>query len=77
MVQVRKMELSCKWCGAKLPEKIKAYKHRYGWYVRGKGKWWLYITCPKCGYDWNLEKLGLPRSAIVTEESWDYIDFQE
>jgi len=24
-------------------------------------KFWLYVTCPKCKYEWALWKLGVPR----------------
>jgi len=43
-------------------EAIHAYPHDAGWKVKGiQGLHWLYIICPKCGYQWALHKLGLPR----------------
>jgi len=41
---------------------IEHYDHDGGWPVEGfKEKQWLYVTCPKCGYQWALWKLGVPR----------------
>jgi hypothetical protein len=51
-----------KWPVILNDEPIKAYPHDGGWKVKGlDGLWWLYITCPKCGYDWALWKLGVRR----------------
>jgi hypothetical protein len=44
---------------------IKMYSHENGWQVDGHfERQWLYITCPKCKYDWALWKLGVPRGYI-------------
>jgi hypothetical protein len=56
----------CKWDGASLAGRpLDAYPHEGGWYTQdheGKvHKLWLSIRCPKCGYDWSLNKLGVPR----------------
>ncbi len=53
----------CKWCGESLEdEPIEGYTHSGGWSVFGEHvKKWLYIECPKCGYEWNLSKIGVPR----------------
>lgn len=41
---------------------IRAYSHESGWEVEGyHRRQWLYVTCPKCEYDWALWKLGVPR----------------
>jgi len=57
----------CTFCGRKLPIRdsaIKMYPHDGGWNVNGYDKkQWLYIICPKCGYQWALWKLGVSRSA--------------
>lgn len=55
---------SCRWCGADLSEEpIRAYPHSAGWTVLGfEEPQWLYIVCPRCGYQWALWKLGFPRS---------------
>jgi len=43
---------------------IQKYDHDGGWNVLGyKNRQWLYVTCPKCGYEWSLWKLGVPRDA--------------
>jgi hypothetical protein len=49
--------------------KIKGYPHSGGWKVPSvagdpdeDGLFWLYIRCPKCGYEWALWKLGVSRS---------------
>ena len=57
-------EWSCRWCGADLSkEPIMGYPHEGGWTVYGKKeKYWLYIVCPHCGYQWNLQKLGVSRN---------------
>jgi len=57
----------CRWCSKRgkkvlLPSKIKFYDHSGGWEVDGfEEKQWLYVECPKCGYEWSLQKLGVPR----------------
>lgn len=51
-------------------EPIKGYPHDGGWPVVGlQGLWWLYITCPKCGYEWAIWKLGVSRSYDPTAEA--------
>jgi hypothetical protein len=41
---------------------IENYDHNGGWNVEGfQRKQWLYKTCRKCGYQWALWKLGIPR----------------
>ena len=59
---IKKLECSC---GADLTgQPIKQYPHSEGWTVQGfEEKQWLYVTCPKCGYDWAIWKLGVKREA--------------
>lgn len=48
------------WCGCENihKEPILGYNaHPDGVLIRN-GKYWLYIHCQKCGYDWALWKLG-------------------
>lgn len=54
---------TCRWCGTTLPaEKIEHYTHPDGWLVSGfEMPQWLFVHCPKCGYDHALWKLGVPR----------------
>lgn len=41
---------------------IEHYPHGAGWPVQGFPELqWLYVTCPKCKYEWALWKLGVPR----------------
>jgi len=54
---------------------IKGYPHDGGWKVPGvagdpdeSGLYWLYITCPGCGYEWAIWKLGVSRSYDPTAE---------
>ena len=48
----------CRWCEAKLTGPVYGYQHSGGVEVPGlKGRWWLYLKCPKCGYDWALWKV--------------------
>jgi len=56
-------ETHCRDCGhALLSSPIQTYPHDAGWTVQGyEEKQWLYITCPGCGYEWALWKLGVPR----------------
>ena len=52
----------CRWCGARLKKWIEHYDHSGGWVVSGfTQRQWLYTTCPKCKYQWNLGKLGISR----------------
>lgn len=52
-------------CGHPIPKSVHAismYPHEGGWPVEGMDKkQWLYIHCQKCGYEWALWKLGVPR----------------
>ncbi len=51
-------------CGTDLKdEPIHAYAHDGGWEVEGHGLMWLWITCPGCGYQHAIWKLGVSRSA--------------
>lgn len=64
-------------CGADLTKcGIEGYKHGDGWNVRIKLRvspfeavvnYWLYITCPKCGYQWAIWKLGVDRNQEFSE----------
>jgi hypothetical protein len=38
--------------------KVAYYRHEGGIDIDGKGKVWLYVECPKCGYGWSFKKLG-------------------
>lgn len=52
----------CRWDDAPLASTLDTYEHRDGWQVAGFGaKQWLSCACTKCGYDWSLNKLGVPR----------------
>jgi hypothetical protein len=59
----------CRWCSAELCGPVIGHPHDGGWTVPGlpcphphsDGKWWLYIVCPKCDYQWALWKLGVSR----------------
>jgi hypothetical protein len=52
----------CRWCKARLSGRIEHYDHSAGWLVTGfSQRQWLYTTCPKCKYQWNLVKLGIRR----------------
>lgn len=51
----------CGDCGANLGP-IEYYPHDGGWTVEGfSEKQWLYRHCDKCGYDWAIWKLGVPK----------------
>jgi hypothetical protein len=53
----------CRNCGASLTHRpVLGYLHDGGWIVPGiPGRYWLYISCSKCHYEWALWKLGLGR----------------
>lgn len=55
--------LECAYCGTDLTGlPLYAYPHGAGWTVKDlDAKQWLYIHCPKCGYDWAVWKLGVKR----------------
>jgi len=43
---------------------LRGYRHADGWPITWGDmtvKFWLYVTCPKCKYEWALWKLGVPR----------------
>ena len=45
-------------------DNIKHYPHSGRWLVKGLfycDKLWLCIHCDKCGYNWTLWKLGVPK----------------
>ena len=47
-------------CGATLHgSHIRHYgPHEGGYHVEGfEEKRWVYVTCPRCGYDWTLHKI--------------------
>jgi len=53
---------TCRWCKAKLPQRVDMYDHEDGWPVEGIGKTqWLSVKCLGCNYEWSLWKLGVPR----------------
>jgi len=36
--------------------------HSSGWTIKGENdKVWLYVKCPRCGYDMAIWKMGVPR----------------
>lgn len=36
--------------------------HEAGWTIKAEDqKAWLYVKCPKCGYDMSIWKMGVPR----------------
>ena len=54
----------CRWCKRRLSSRVDHYDHAGGWEVLGfQQKQWLYVICTGCGYQWNLGKLGIPKSA--------------
>jgi len=59
----------CRWCDYDLShEPILGYDHSDGWKVEGIEKLqWLWITCPCCGYQHSLWKLGVLRDADATK----------
>jgi hypothetical protein len=54
---------TCRWCDNKVlleHQPIEHYEHSGGLMVDGfKEKQWLYVTCPKCEYQWSFWKLGI------------------
>lgn len=51
-------------CGADLSKEPIVYylPHSAGWTIKTEGeKVWLYVKCPKCGYDMSIWKMGVPR----------------
>ena len=51
-------------CGYNLKDEPIVYytNHDAGWTVEGEEtKCWLYVKCPKCGYDMSIWKMGVPR----------------
>jgi len=55
---------ACRWCGEPIhPEEIRMYPHERGIRIRHAGRQWVYLHCPKCGYDWALWKLQMKLDA--------------
>jgi hypothetical protein len=55
-------KMQCRLCEIPLPRIIDHYDHQGGWPVRGfDKKQWLSIKCDKCGTQYSLWKLGVPR----------------
>lgn len=62
----------CKWCGHALCGPAVGHPHDGGWVVPGlhsgekhggpEGRWWLFVVCEKCNYEWALWKLGVSRN---------------
>ena len=50
----------CRWRKTKLgDQRVQFYEHHGGYEVDGYDKrQWLYVECPKCKYEWNLNKLS-------------------
>jgi hypothetical protein len=47
-------------CGEPIdPTLIGMYPHSEGIAMKGMGRQWVYIRCPRCGYDWALWKLRM------------------
>lgn len=57
----------CRWCGKELCGPVIGYPHDGGWLVPGlasreaNGRWWLFLVCAGCNYEWALWKLGVAR----------------
>lgn len=56
-------------CGFDLSNDVVwGYDHSDGWEVSETEHFqWLWIECPKCGYQMSLWKLGVPRDASVED----------
>ena len=51
-------------CGNELKDEPIMYyvPHEGGWTIKcEKQKAWLFVHCPKCGYDMSIWKMGVPR----------------
>ena len=51
-------------CGYDLKDEPISYyvPHEAGWTIEGETeKAWLFVHCPKCGYDMSIWKMGVPR----------------
>jgi len=51
-------DVRCLTCNARLASShMKYYPHDGGIHVEGMGRLWIYLECPKCGYQNALWKL--------------------
>lgn len=57
---------NCRWCKNAEQEvslslrEVEHYDHLSGYDVEGfKERQWLYVTCPRCDYQWSLRKLNI------------------
>lgn len=58
----------CQWCRKTHSKEsvlfkgllVEYYPHDGGYQIEGvQGRQWLYVTCPKCQYQWSFKKLGI------------------
>lgn len=56
-------------CGFDLSEEtIWGYSHSDGWEVEETDELqWLWVKCPKCGYEMSIWKIGVPRDVNIED----------
>ncbi|MFX1380752.1 MAG: DUF6011 domain-containing protein [Promethearchaeota archaeon] len=60
----KRNECSCGFKGIHKEPILGYWDHPGGWMIRGRMAW-LYIHCPKCGYEWSIWKLGVLREPTL------------
>jgi Zn finger protein HypA/HybF involved in hydrogenase expression len=61
LLKRRTKNLVCNHCCEDLSDEyVDAYQHDGGWVIPGvSGRFWLYITCPDCGWETSFSKFGI------------------
>lgn len=69
-------------CGHDLRcEVVLGYQHDGGWFTP-RGRYWLFVKCPTCGYDTALWKMGVPRDQrfdypMPDSHAYNHVDMTE
>jgi len=71
IIEEWKGKLTCRWCGTSLEHgKLSKYAHPSGLESENGQRYWLYLTCPGCGYQWAWWKLLRQIEFKKQEKEW-------
>ena len=56
---------------------LNMYPHTGGWNIAEiNKKQWLFFTCPSCGYQWSIWKIGVPKTHFF-QDNFDQESYPE